>query len=256
MEDGGTGSRRLPRTVSRRLASDRYRDRPATQDLDRGHARTTTPAAGRAATAATTPGSAHRHLIRRARPNVAPAPVTGLDVGRTHQCHLGLAILGCATNAREPRFGRDSVCTTCNPKRRHATMSKTEGARRKRFPRGQIYLPSHLGDERVLTLDELVRQDPLPAVEPVPANVKDILTPEPRVQYIESDTAPDVWATHKEVGRGSNGRIWEVRLDSRGRLLNGLPGLEQTILKQDVTERRDGARFGASYRPPWMRTEF
>ena len=77
----------------------------------------------------------------------------------------------------------------------------TERARRKRFPRGQVYRPGNLGDERVLTLEELVRQDPLPATEPMPAALE---------RMLESDSGCGTSSPKRSPTSGCRARRWGV----------------------------------------------
>jgi hypothetical protein len=137
-------------------------------------------------------------------------------------------------------------------------MSKTRGARAKRFPYGKVYRPRDFGVERVSTLNELAMLDPIPPSEPMPAEVQRMLEPDPAVWYVESDGEPDVRVTRTVVGRGPRGAMWAVRLDGGGRALrNGRPGLGQSIVKVNkLVSATDLSRHEGSYRPRWVRTEF
>jgi hypothetical protein len=136
-------------------------------------------------------------------------------------------------------------------------MSKTRRPRGKRFPLGDVYRTRDFGAERVATLDELVRLDPIPPSEPMPATFQQMLAGASTIRYVESDTEPAVRATRTAVGRGAHGTTWAVRLESDGHpLLSGRPGLGQSIVKIDESARRGHPRYASSYRPPWTWTEF
>ena len=132
-------------------------------------------------------------------------------------------------------------------------MAKNRGSRSKHFPYGARYRARDFGAERVATLSELVASDPLPAQEPMPAEIQRVLDSSGR-WYVESEDEPEVHLRPHAVGRGPHGTMWELRLQSDGqRFLSGRPGLSQSAVSIgfEAIPRHDPSR-----RPPWVRTEF
>ena len=132
-------------------------------------------------------------------------------------------------------------------------MAKNRGSRSKHFPYGARYRARDFGAERVATLSELVASDPLPAQEPMPAEIQRVLDSSGR-WYVESEDEPEVHLRPHAVGRGPHGTMWELRLQSDGqRFLSGRPGLSQSAVSIgfEAIPRHD-----PSHRPPWVRTEF
>ena len=83
----------------------------------------------------------------------------------------------------------------------------------KRFPYGQVHRRRDFGSERVLTLGELVKLDPVPQTETMPAELQRMLESASELRYIESEAEPEIRVTRRSVGRGRRGTIWEVGLD-------------------------------------------
>ena len=133
-------------------------------------------------------------------------------------------------------------------------MAKNRGPRSKHFPYGARYRARDFGAERVATLSELVASDPVPAQEPMPAEIRRVLDSSGR-WYVESENEPEVHLRSHAVGRGPNGTMWELQLQKSDgqRLFSGRPGLSQSAMSIsfEATPRHD-----ASHRPPWARTEF
>jgi hypothetical protein len=132
-------------------------------------------------------------------------------------------------------------------------MAKNRGSRSKHFPYGARYRARDFGAERVATLNELVALDPVPAQQPMPAEMQRMLDSAGR-WYLESENEPEVQLRSRAVGRGPHGTMWELQLQSDGqRLLSGRPGRSQSAMSIGVQAT---PRHGASHRPPWVRTEF
>lgn len=105
--------------------------------------------------------------------------------------------------------------------------------------------------DEIMSYDDMIRADPLPATEPAPSFVND----EPSV-FIESATEPTIRASPERLVPESP--VWRVHLESReGRVLAGIPGKEQgRVDRAALRSATEHLRPPEPYCPPWLSTEF
>jgi hypothetical protein len=127
----------------------------------------------------------------------------------------------------------------------------------KRFPYGQVYRSRFFGDETLLTPAELKVLPSIEPTEPMPAELQQMLAPDPATWYVEAPAEPRVRISTELVGQGSNAPLWALKVSAGESVLwKGRPGLSHSIAPKEVEEHPSAVpRHQASYRPPWFGTE-